>query len=163
MVIFRYLLILLCSVSAVYCASCAYSNLQRFWSIRHLHHYRLYMSIAGLLLSLGTAGIFAWPQVWYVPAVALLAGLLVALREVMWAIRSAFGMLTAEHSLAVERRRFSQHDDVDRKLLSDLRDSLKSAGWAFNARRFRDAHRATHKVLAKLKGLQLKHAARDEQ
>ncbi|HEY9869911.1 MAG TPA: hypothetical protein V6D08_12155 [Candidatus Obscuribacterales bacterium] len=68
---------------------------------------------------------------------------LIALREIVWAIWSTVAMIVAERALAAERRRFRQHNDDDRKLLSQFQQSLESAGWACKARRFRDAYRFT--------------------
>jgi len=89
--------------------------------------------------------------VWYVSVIVQLAGFLIALRELIWALRASAGRIAAGRLLAAERRRFRQHNEEDRKLLSQLQENLESAGWACKARRFRDAHRSIRRLLDKLK------------
>jgi hypothetical protein len=154
MSIIRTVMVLTFTITAVYFLLRACLFMRRVRTIGYFHHYRLYMPIAGLVVSVGAAAACAAPRRWYACGVVLLVGVLIALREIVWAIRSAAAMIAAEGALAAERSRFRQHNDDDRKLLSQLRQNLESASWACKVRRFRDAHRCLKGLLDNLKRLQ---------
>lgn len=160
MSIVRNLMVLTCIISALYFLFRTYSSIRRIQSIGFLHHFRLYMPISGVLVSLGAAWASASPQLWYLSGTILLIGSLVALRETVWVVRAGIGTISANRALSAERRFFREHDEEDRKVLSGLRQSLECAGWAWKARRFRDTHRSTQSVLERLHQLQARRAVR---
>jgi len=150
---FRLFMSLILSVASLLFLLRTHAALRRIRSIGFFHHYRLYMPLAGLLVSVGAAVVWAMPWLWYAAGVLILVGLGLAGREMAWEIRAGFKIVAANRALSAERLRFREHTDEDRKVLVNLSESLESAGWACTARRFRDAHRSAKKVLSKLPAL----------
>jgi len=146
----RLFMSLIFSVASLVFLLRTHASARRIRSIGFFHHYRLYMPLAGFLVSLGAAVSWAMPWLWYAAGVLILAGLVLAGREMAWAIRAWFKIVSANRALSSERLRFREHTEADRTLLVNLSQSLESAGWACTARRFRDAHRSAANVLSKL-------------
>jgi len=146
----RTLLIIVFGIGTLYFVVRSYASIRRIQYIGYFHHYRLYMPIAGMLVSLGAVWAWAAPQLWYLAGALILSGLVLAGREMAWQYAAIWKIISAKRALSSERSRFREHTDHDRKVLGTLGESLKSADWAWKARRFRDAHRSAKGVLSKL-------------
>src|SRR4029450_4470713 len=160
---FQTFLFLLCATSSLYFLLRTYLSIRRIRYIGYFHHYRLYMPIAGMLVSAGAAWVWVSPHRWYDPWALVLAGLVIGGRELAWAAAALVRMVAAKGALTSERSRFRDHNDGDRKLLENLRQSLESANWAWTAKRFRDAYRSAKGVQAKLLKLRAQVSARKHQ
>ncbi len=148
--ILQSLLVLTCSVLCLYFVCRTYASIRRIRYINYFHHYRLYMPIAGVLVSSGAGWACATVTFWYVPVVVIFAGIIMGVREIAWALAAEIGIFDAKRKLSAERNRFRAHTDDDRELLRKAQSSLESAEWACKALRFRDAYRCAKSALSRL-------------